>query len=715
MKHRIMGKKVLLVIFVLTIVMNFNIAKADNNLPKEPTEITIIPSSFIPRIGDEITFQIDNFGFENIETGIGMDYCIKVNSFENGKYNAQQLKKIEVPEITVEKYKDNNWINNGVRLSGRMMLDNAFTGVGVEDKIYKPSEEQNFIIRREDIQKELEKEKSNWNKIKFCNIYFELLNNKGNPDYGEYINRLSHKGTVNFTYNILDESMVNPYITLQGEAEWHTDDLQLIGVNERPQKNYPVNFLYLESSDISLIVLEPKESYEPGEKIKLKVEIKNTSENLPNTRLVSGVDFGEKKVVKNPIVTGGKPDVTFDLPKDLGQDNILLKTLKPGEILGFETEVNLPLDFTDCLNSTGDKIILTPYLYTSNIYKDDDGQKSYMHYEEREYDKALELPIKKEADVPKIPTEPTEPTEPTKPERPTSTIKEITLVGGRATLTERVESQLIDFVQYRLSGKDRYSTSVAVSKEYDKSNVVLLASGEKYTDELTATVLANKLGAPIMLTRKDAIPAEVKAEINRLGATKVILIGGNASISEKVEKELANYTVERIGGPDRYDTAILVGNQVRALTASKTEAILVDGTNFPDAIAMTSMGVEQNMPILLTKPGQLPASTAKTIEDWKLTKVTIGGGSKSVSGEVEKEVRKYAEVNRIAGADRYETSVLIAEQVYVKPKHVVIASGEVFPDAIVGVPYAAKNGYPILLSRCNNIPDVVMDYVLGNR
>ncbi|HHX68218.1 MAG TPA: BspA family leucine-rich repeat surface protein, partial [Gallicola sp.] len=144
---------------------------------------------------------------------------------------------------------------------------------------------------------------------------------------------------------------------------------------------------------------------------------------------------------------------------------------------------------------------------------------------------------------PSNPSEPTKPTEPTKPERPTPTIKEITLVGGRATLTERVESQLMDFVQYRLSGKDRYATSVAVAKEYSKSNIVLLASGEKYTDELTATVLANKLDAPIMLTRKDAIPAEVKAEINRLGATKVILIGGNASISEKVEKELANYTV----------------------------------------------------------------------------------------------------------------------------------------------------------------------------
>ncbi|QQK08206.1 cell wall-binding repeat-containing protein [Miniphocaeibacter halophilus] len=313
------------------------------------------------------------------------------------------------------------------------------------------------------------------------------------------------------------------------------------------------------------------------------------------------------------------------------------------------------------------------------------------------------------------PEEPTNPTEPSKPERPTGTIKEITLIGGRSTLTENIENQLMDFVQYRLAGKDRYGTSAAVAKEYNKSNIVLLASGEKYTDELTATVLANKLDAPIMLTRKNAIPAEVKAEINRLGATKVILVGGNNSISEKVEKELSAYTVERIGGPDRYDTAILVGNQVRSLTGSKTDGVLVDGTNFPDAIAMTSMAVEQNMPILLTKPRELPASTAKTIKDWSLSKVTIGGGVNSVSGAVANEVKKFATVDRIAGADRYETSVLVAEQVYVKPKHAVIASGEVFPDAIVGAPYAAKNSYPIVLSRGNYVPEVVMDYILGSR
>ncbi len=427
-----------------------------------------------------------------------------------------------------------------------------------------------------------------------------------------------------------------------------------------------------------------------------------------NSRAGGTEDPNEVKVTINKVWEGGKEtDTTI---------NLLRKVVV--EENGQEKEM-LDEDFKEEFKVTKDK--------TSETFKDlakhDKEGREYQYYvEESTVPENYTATISPEGavtgkdlnfTVTNTYSSPEEPSEPSV--IPPPTIKEITLVGGRATLTENVERQLADFVQYRLSGKDRYGTSVDVAKEYSKSNIVLLASGEKYTDELTATVLANKLGAPIMLTRKDAVPAEVKAEINRLGATKVILIGGNASISEKLEKELANYTVERIGGPDRYDTAILVGNQVRNLTASKTEAILVDGTNFPDAIAMTSMGVEEDMPILLTKPGQLPASTAKTIEDWNLTKVTIGGGSKSVSETVANEVKKFAEVNRIAGADRYETSVLVAEQVYVKPKHVVIASGEVFPDAIVGAPYAAKKGYPIVLSRSNNISDVAMEYILGNR
>lgn len=294
------------------------------------------------------------------------------------------------------------------------------------------------------------------------------------------------------------------------------------------------------------------------------------------------------------------------------------------------------------------------------------------------------------------------------------TIKEITLVGGKNTLTEKVEDQLKDkFTLNRLAGKDRYATSAQVSRQYGVRDTVLLASGEKYTDELTASVLANKLDIPILLTMKDYVPASVKEEIEKLGANKIILIGEKNTISSKVEKELSSYKLERIGGPTRYETAVLVGERMKAILGNVDEAIVVDGTNFPDAIAMTSMGVEQSMPILLTPPKGLYKSTEKAIKDWKISKVTIGGGIKSVSSTVEESLKKLAKVDRISGKDRYETSVKVASQVYINPEHAVLASGEVFPDAIVGAPYAAKNRYPIVLSQKNIVPKVVKDYVEG--
>lgn len=292
-----------------------------------------------------------------------------------------------------------------------------------------------------------------------------------------------------------------------------------------------------------------------------------------------------------------------------------------------------------------------------------------------------------------------------------SKINEITLVGGPLTLTKNVEDQLRGFTLYRIAGKDRYETSIEVSKKYNNRDTVIISSGEKYTDELTATVLANKLDVPILLTRKDEVSTKTLDEIKRLGSKNIIIIGEKETISEKVEKTLSAYKLERIGGSNRYETAVLLGEKLGKLTNKNNRVILVDGTNFPDAIAMTSKGVEESTPILLTEPTKLNNSTKKALEEWKVSDVIIGGGPKSVSSSIEKELKENKNVERISGNNRYETSVKVASNVYKNPTHAVLASGEVFPDAIVGAPYAAKYKYPIVLSQGNDVPKVVKDYI----
>lgn len=96
----------------------------------------------------------------------------------------------------------------------------------------------------------------------------------------------------------------------------------------------------------------------------------------------------------------------------------------------------------------------------------------------------------------------------------------------------------------RISGSDRYKTAVAIAKSY-KTNLnmdidtVVITSGESYPDALAATPLASQLNAAILLTGSKNLNADTKEflETNKQ-IKKVIIVGGESSISNDVEKEL---------------------------------------------------------------------------------------------------------------------------------------------------------------------------------
>lgn len=91
----------------------------------------------------------------------------------------------------------------------------------------------------------------------------------------------------------------------------------------------------------------------------------------------------------------------------------------------------------------------------------------------------------------------------------------------------------------RVSGPDRFNTAIQVSKEgWETSNTVIIARSDDYADALAATPLAYQLDAPILLTSTTSLNADTKAEIKRLKAKKVIILGGTGAISDKVQKEI---------------------------------------------------------------------------------------------------------------------------------------------------------------------------------
>ncbi|RQD71117.1 MAG: MBL fold metallo-hydrolase, partial [Tindallia sp. MSAO_Bac2] len=159
--------------------------------------------------------------------------------------------------------------------------------------------------------------------------------------------------------------------------------------------------------------------------------------------------------------------------------------------------------------------------------------------------------------------------------------------------------------------------------------------------------------------------------------------------------------VERIFGADRFETAVEISKE--GWTSSDT-VILARSDDFPDALAGTPLAYQEDAPILLTPTESLSSTTITEIERLDADKAIILGGTAAVSDTVEIELLAMGlEVERIGGDNRYETASLIAEYLP-EADQAIIAYGGNFPDALAIGPYAAQNGYPILLTRTDSIP-----------
>ncbi|WP_180946865.1 cell wall-binding repeat-containing protein, partial [Peptostreptococcus faecalis] len=168
-----------------------------------------------------------------------------------------------------------------------------------------------------------------------------------------------------------------------------------------------------------------------------------------------------------------------------------------------------------------------------------------------------------------------------------------------------------------------------------KRATAVLASGKKYTDVLTATVLASERDCPILLTDTNDITTETFNELKRRGIGDVIISGGPDSVSQKVVDQLKDFNVIRYAGSDRYGTAREIGKEVRALTGKTDGAMLVDGTNFPDVITISALATQKRVPILITNPNKLTTTTENVIKDWKLSNIVIGGSTDSVAKNIQ--------------------------------------------------------------------------------
>ncbi|MGD8194586.1 cell wall-binding repeat-containing protein [Herbiconiux sp. P18] len=87
----------------------------------------------------------------------------------------------------------------------------------------------------------------------------------------------------------------------------------------------------------------------------------------------------------------------------------------------------------------------------------------------------------------------------------------------------------------RLSGADRFEASVAINAQaFESADRVFLATGYNFPDALAGTAWAGSTASPLFVVPTDCVPPGVLAQIARLRAREVVLLGGPNSLSAAV-------------------------------------------------------------------------------------------------------------------------------------------------------------------------------------
>ncbi|WP_341420327.1 DUF5050 domain-containing protein [Clostridium magnum] len=138
--------------------------------------------------------------------------------------------------------------------------------------------------------------------------------------------------------------------------------------------------------------------------------------------------------------------------------------------------------------------------------------------------------------------------------------------------------------------------------------------------------------------------------------------------------------------------------------------ILASGEAFPDALCAAPLAKANNAPILLTEKDGLNNGTIDKISKLKVKNAYIVGGTGVISAAVETQLDDLGVAwTRLAGSNRYETSVKVAETLGTD-NGIVVASGENFPDALSGSVLAANLNSPIILTD-STLPNDTSDYL----
>ncbi len=288
--------------------------------------------------------------------------------------------------------------------------------------------------------------------------------------------------------------------------------------------------------------------------------------------------------------------------------------------------------------------------------------------------------------------------------------------------------------EYNLDGSGwvEYTAPVEVTAdgehtvEYRASSEAGTTEAESVTFKIDATVptvAASESGRTVTLTGTDATSGVASVEYQLAGAsgwtaysapfavpgTEAVTVSFRATDNAGNVSETGTYEVpadsgpgdlvkDRVFGENRYDTAVKISQQSYPETAPVV--YVANGQNYPDALSAGPAAAFEGGPLLLVTPSAAPAGVIAEIERLAPARIVVVGGTPSVDEAVFTQLSGLADdIVRLAGADRFETSRLVAEEAFgdAGADRAYVATGLKFPDALAAGGAAGAYDAPVIL------------------
>ncbi|MGN9774994.1 cell wall-binding repeat-containing protein [Micromonospora sp. H33] len=194
-------------------------------------------------------------------------------------------------------------------------------------------------------------------------------------------------------------------------------------------------------------------------------------------------------------------------------------------------------------------------------------------------------------------------------------------------------------------------------------------------------------GTRVAFTRGTTVSSAPSNESAAASPTKVSDILGIPAYQPRNKDR-----VVRLSGQNRYTTAIAVSQSHWASHNNGTDkrerantVVLSRSDMFADALSGSALAAVKGGPLLMTPPNGLDANTATEMQRVLAPGGTVYllGSEGALTAAVADKVRALGyTVKRLAGSDRYATSVEIAKEIDPTPDLVLLATGTNFPDAL---------------------------------